>query len=69
MLFKINKKSDEELRKSMGLKRAINEDYTKPMHKNLDSGKTVGGGGEISLNNIQSDNTYTIILCIIWKTT
>lgn len=51
----------------MGLKRASNEDYTKPMHKNLDSGKTVVG--EISLNNIQSDNTYTIILCIIWKTT
>lgn len=63
----INQKSDEELRKSMGSKRASNEDYTKPMHKNLDSGKTVVG--EISLNNIQSDNTYTIILCIIWKTT
>lgn len=68
MLFKINKKSDKELRKSMGLKRASNGDYTKPMHKNLDSGKTVGGG-EISLNNMQSDNTHTIILCIIWKTT
>lgn len=45
MLFKINKKSVEELRKSMGLKRASDEDYTKPMHKNLDLGKTVGGRG------------------------
>lgn len=49
MLFKINQKSDEELRKSMGLKRASNEDYTKPMHKNLDSEKTVGVGGRLAL--------------------
>lgn len=39
MLFKINQKSDEELRKSMGLKRASNEDYTKPMRKTLTQGK------------------------------